>query len=49
LHETGDVDQAARFGAAAASLSVSGIGASAIPSRAEVEDRLRRYPEVALR
>jgi 1D-myo-inositol 3-kinase len=49
LHETGDVDQAARFGAAAASLSVSGVGASAIPSRAEVEDRLRRYPEVALR
>jgi sugar/nucleoside kinase (ribokinase family) len=49
LHETGDVDDAARFGAAAASLSVSGVGASAIPSRAEVEDRLRRYPEVALR
>ncbi len=49
LHETGDVGEAARFGAAAASLSVSGIGASAIASRAEVEERLRRYPEVALR
>jgi sugar/nucleoside kinase (ribokinase family) len=49
LHETGDVDEAARFGAAAASLSVGGVGAAAIPTRAEVEERLQRYPEVALR
>ncbi len=49
LKETGDVDAAARFGAAAASLSVSGIGATAIPARDEIEERLRRYPEVALR
>lgn len=49
LHETGDVGEAARFGAAAASLSVGGIGASAIPARAEVEERMRQYPDVALR
>ncbi len=49
LHETGDAGEAARFGAAAASLSVGGIGAAAIPSRGEVEARLRQYPEIALR
>ncbi len=49
LHETGDVDEAARFGAAAASLSVGGIAAAAMPTRAEVEARMRAYPEIALR
>jgi sugar/nucleoside kinase (ribokinase family) len=49
LHETGNVDEATRFGAAAASLSVGGIAAAAMPTRAEVDERLRRYPEVALR
>ena len=49
LHETGDVGEAARFGAAAASLSVGGIGAAAMPSRAEIEERMRRVPDVALR
>jgi sugar/nucleoside kinase (ribokinase family) len=49
LHETGDVDEAARFGAAAASLSVGGAGVTSMPDRGEVEERLRRYPEVALR
>ena len=49
LHETGDVETAARFGAAAASLSVGGVAAALIPPRAEVDERLRRYPEVALR
>jgi sugar/nucleoside kinase (ribokinase family) len=49
LHETGDVGESARFGAAAASLSVGGVGASAIPARAEVEERMRQYPDVALR
>lgn len=48
LRETGMVDEAARFGAAAASLSVGGAGAAAIPSRAEVEARLRQYPEIGL-
>ncbi len=49
LHETGDVGEAARFGAAAASLSVGGIAATAIPSRAQVEARMRQYPDIALR
>ncbi|MBF6601008.1 MAG: ribokinase [Dehalococcoidia bacterium] len=49
LHETGDVLASARFGAAAASLSVGGPGADAIPGRDEIEARLRQYPEVALR
>ena len=49
LRETGDVLEAARFGAAAASLSVSGIGAEAIPGRDEIEARLHEHPGVALR
>jgi 1D-myo-inositol 3-kinase len=48
LLETGDVDEAARFGAAAASLSVAGVAAEAIPTREEIERRLAEYPEVAL-
>ncbi len=49
LRETGDVYEAARFGAAAASISVAGVGAESIPSREEIEERLRAYPEVVLR
>jgi sugar/nucleoside kinase (ribokinase family) len=49
LHETGDVDEAARFGAAAASLSVGGIGVEAVPRRTEIEARMRQYPDVRLR
>ncbi len=49
LYETGDVGEAARFGAAAASLSVGGIAATAIPFRAEIEARMREHPDVALR
>jgi sugar/nucleoside kinase (ribokinase family) len=49
LHETGDVAEAARFGAAAASLSVSGVGAASMPERAQIEERMDEYPEVALR
>ena len=48
LHETSSVEDAARFGAAAASLSVGGAGAAAIPSRSEVEARLRQHPEIGL-
>ena len=48
LHESGSVDEAARFGAAAASLSVGGAGAAAIPWRRDVEARLREYPEIGL-
>jgi len=48
LRETGSVGDAARFGAAAASLSVGGAGVAAMPSRDEVEARLRQYPEITL-
>jgi sugar/nucleoside kinase (ribokinase family) len=48
LRENADVDDAARFGAAAASLSVGGVAAAAIPTRAEIELRLAQYPEVTL-
>jgi sugar/nucleoside kinase (ribokinase family) len=49
LHETGDVVEAARFGAAAASVSVGGVGAAAMPERAEIEQRMREHPEITLR
>jgi hypothetical protein len=49
LHETQDVDAAARFGAAAASLAVRGIGAEVQPAREEIVERMRAYPEVKLR
>jgi sugar/nucleoside kinase (ribokinase family) len=48
LHETGDVDEAARFGAAAASISVGGAAVEAIATREEIVERLARHPEVAL-
>ncbi len=41
--ETDDVWQAALFAAAAASLSVEGPGTATIPSRQQVEERLRAY------
>jgi sugar/nucleoside kinase (ribokinase family) len=49
FHETGDPGLAARFGAAAASLSVRGTGADAIATRDEIEARMREHPQVALR
>jgi sugar/nucleoside kinase (ribokinase family) len=49
LHETGDVAEAARFGGAAASVSVGGVGAAAMPERAEIEQRMREHPEITLR
>lgn len=49
LHESEDVAEAARFGAAAASLSVAAIGAASIPVRAEIERRMREHPEIGLR
>ena len=48
LAETGDPADAARFGAAAASLSVGGIGAAAIAGREEIEARMRAHPEIVL-
>jgi 1D-myo-inositol 3-kinase len=41
--ETGDVWQAALFAAAAASVSLEALGTAAIPSRQQVEQRLRAY------
>ncbi len=49
LHETGDVGEAARFGAAAASVSVGGVGAGAMPTRSEVEARMREHVGILLR
>jgi len=49
LHETGDLAEAARFGGAAASVSVGGVGAAAMPERAEIERRMAEHPEVVLR
>ncbi|MEX2246361.1 MAG: PfkB family carbohydrate kinase [Dehalococcoidia bacterium] len=49
LHESGDPHEAARFGAAAASISVGGEGIASVPSRAQIQERLQQYPEVALR
>jgi hypothetical protein len=48
FRETEDVGESARFGAAAASLSVGGIGAAAIAGREAVEGRMRRHPEIRL-
>ena len=44
LFETGDPVQAARFAAAAAAVAIEGRGASAIPTRAGVIQRLRQSP-----
>jgi hypothetical protein len=38
LQETGDIETAARFASAAASLSVMGVGLSGIPARRDVEE-----------
>ena len=49
LHETGDLPLAARFAAAAASISVSREGTLAIPDRAQIEQRMAEHPEIVLR
>ena len=49
LSETDDVALAARFGAAAASICVSGEGALAIGGRREIEERMAQHPEIVLR
>lgn len=46
--QSGDPRDAARFGAAAASLAVAGSGADAQPVQNEIEERMRTYPEIAL-
>jgi sugar/nucleoside kinase (ribokinase family) len=49
LWETGDIGEAARFGEAAASLSVAAPGTEGIPTRDQIQERLARYPEIRLR
>ena len=49
LSESGDAALAARFAAAAASLSVSGEGTLAVADRRQVEERMARHPEIVLR
>jgi sugar/nucleoside kinase (ribokinase family) len=49
LHETGDLGLAARFAAAAASISVSGEGTAAIADRRQIEERMAQHPEIVLR
>lgn len=46
--ETEDVAEAARFGAAAASLSVAGVGVEAIADREAIEGRMAAHPDVRL-
>ena len=45
--ETDDIAQASLFAAAAAAVSVEAVGTAGIPSRAQVEERLRRQGEAA--
>jgi sugar/nucleoside kinase (ribokinase family) len=49
LRETGDVREAARFAACAASSAVEGEGTSAIPGRPQIEERLRLNPDIIAR
>ncbi|MEX0750963.1 MAG: carbohydrate kinase family protein, partial [Dehalococcoidia bacterium] len=49
LHETGDLAEATRFGGDAASVSVGGVGAAAMPERGEIERHMREHPEITLR
>ena len=49
LWESGDVWKATRFASCAASFSVEGEGISAIPTREQVEGRLKEYPSIVAR
>jgi sugar/nucleoside kinase (ribokinase family) len=49
FRETGDLVESMRFGASAASLSIAGPGADAMAAREQIEERMRRHPEVTLR
>lgn len=44
-HETGDPLTAARFGNATAALAIASPGAASMPTRAQVEELLRQFPE----
>ena len=47
--ETSDVFAAGLFASCAASLKVEGVGAGAIPSREQIEQRMDRYPDVKVK
>ena len=47
-HETGSAAEAARFAAAVSSFVVEAEGIDGIPSRSEVEDRMRMHPDLWL-
>lgn len=49
LWESGDVWKATRFAACAASFAVEGEGISAVPTREQVEARLKEYPDIVAR
>lgn len=49
LAETGDPWDATRFGSAAASLVIEGVGVEGAPSRAAIEERLRLGPRTGVR
>jgi sugar/nucleoside kinase (ribokinase family) len=49
LWESGDVWKAARFASCAASFAVEGEGISAIPTREQIEARLKEYPDIVAR
>ena len=49
LWESGDVWKATRFAACAASFSVEGEGTSTIPTRDQIEARLKEYPNIFAR
>lgn len=49
LSESGDVREAARFGAAAASLSVEGVGVGGMAPREAILGRMAAHSEIALR
>jgi sugar/nucleoside kinase (ribokinase family) len=46
IGESGDVWKAARFASCAASFVVEGEGIEAIPTREQIEERLKEYPDV---
>jgi sugar/nucleoside kinase (ribokinase family) len=49
LWESGDVWKATRFASCAASFSVEGEGTTAIPTREQVEARLKEFPNIVAR
>lgn len=46
LHEQGDPWEAARFASAAASIVIEGLGIDGVPGRRQIEERLRKPPEI---